>query len=91
MDIADVGIVLKSGVPVKEGGRFTYMFEDYGDEGLVGNLQIEGVVEADEGLFTCYAYKAGLTVTKTFTLQGLYYQFYHVQNSVRAFNWLINQ
>ena len=77
-----MGIFLKSGVPVREGGRFTYMFEQYGDKGIVGNLEIEGVVETDEGLFTCYAYKAGLTATKTFTLKGLYYLFHHLQKSV---------
>ena len=69
MDNAEVGIFLKSGVSIREGGRFTYTFKGYGRNGLEGNLEITNVTEKDEGVFTCFAYKAGISDIKTFTLK----------------------
>ena len=38
-----MGIFLKSGVTIREGGRFTYTFKGYGSNGLEGNLEITDV------------------------------------------------
>ena len=73
MENVDNGIFLKSGIVVKEGGRFTYTFKGYGSNGVEGILEFRDVREEDEGVYTCLAYKAGITHTKTFTLKtGLY-------------------
>ena len=73
MENADNGIFLKSGVVIREGGRFTYTFKGYGSNGVEGILEFRDVREEDEGVYTCLAYKAGITDTKTFTLKtGLY-------------------
>ena len=73
---AEVGIFRKAGVTISEGGRFTYFFKSYGGDGIVANLEITDVAKKDEGVFTCYAFKAGYLVSKTFTLKtGLYLLF----------------
>ena len=64
-----MAIFLKSGVSIREGGRFTYTFKGYGKNGLEGNLEITNVTEEDEGLFTCLAFKAGNSDIETFTLK----------------------
>ena len=73
MENTEVGIFLNSGVPVQEGGRFRYIFEEFGDGGLLGILEITNVAKEDEGIYTCYAYNAGRLALKAFTLRtGLY-------------------
>ena len=69
MDNTEVGIFLKSGVPIREEGRFMYNFENLGREGLVGSLEIADVMKEDEGIYTCYAFKAGNLALKTFMLK----------------------
>ena len=64
-----MGIFLKSGVPIREGGRFIYNFENLGRDGLVGSLEIADVMKEDEGIYTCYAFKAGNLALKTFMLK----------------------
>ena len=72
---AEAAIFRKAGVTIRECGRFTFFFENYGGDGLVGNLEIIDVAKEDEGVFTCYAFQeAGYLVNKTFTLKtGLYH------------------
>lgn len=73
MKHAEAGIFLKAGLAIREGGRFRYIFEDSGHDGLVAHLEITDVSKEDEGVFTCCAFRAGIITTKTLTFEtGLY-------------------
>lgn len=73
MKHAEAGIFLKAGLAIREGGRFRYIFEDSGHDGLVAHLEITDVSKEDEGVFTCCAFRAGIITTKTLTFKtGLY-------------------
>ena len=73
MKHAEAGIFLKAGLAIREGGRFRYIFEDSGHDGLVAHLEITDVSKEDEGVFTCCAFRAGIISTKTLTFKtGLY-------------------
>ncbi|KAM7432523.1 hypothetical protein ABFA07_017067 [Porites harrisoni] len=69
MKHAEAGIFLKAGLAIREGGRFRYIFEDSGHDGLVAHLEITDVSKEDEGVFTCCAFRAGIITTKTLTFQ----------------------
>lgn len=43
MKHAEAGIFLKAGLAIREGGRFRYIFEDSGHDGLVAHLEITDV------------------------------------------------
>ena len=64
-----VGTFLKSGNPVAESERVTYLFQGSGNE-LYGNLEIAEVKKTDSGVYTCVAYRAGIVVTKEFVLKS---------------------
>ena len=68
MKNAIVGSFLKSGNPVAESERVTYLFQGSGNE-LYGNLEITEVKKDDSGVYTCVAYKAGIVVTRDFVLK----------------------
>ena len=68
MKNAIVGSFLKSGNPVAESERVTYLFQGSGNE-LYGNLEITEVKKDDSGVYTCVAYKAGIVVTREFVLK----------------------
>ena len=69
MENAGVGNFLKSGNPVAENERVTYLFQGSGNE-LYGNLEISEVKKDDSGVYTCVAYKAGIVVTREFVLKA---------------------
>ena len=64
-----MGTFLKSGNPVTENERVTYLFQGSGNE-LYGNLEISQVKKDDSGVYTCVAYKAGIVVTREFVLKA---------------------
>ena len=64
-----MGTFLKSGNPVAESERVTYLFQGSGNE-LYGNLEISEVKKNDSGVYTCVAYRAGIVVTKEFVLKS---------------------
>lgn len=75
MEHAEAGIFLKAGLAIREGGRFRYIFEDSGHDGLVAHLEISDVSKEDAGVFTCCAFRAGIITRKTLTLTtGLYFR-----------------
>ena len=69
MENTIVGSFLKSGSPVAENERVTYLFQGSGNE-LYGNLEISQVKKDDSGVYTCVAYKAGIVVTREFVLKA---------------------
>ena len=69
MENTIVGTFLKSGNPVAENERVTYLFQGSGNE-LYGNLEISQVKKDDSGVYTCVAYKAGIVVTREFVLKA---------------------
>ncbi|KAK2551046.1 hypothetical protein P5673_028103 [Acropora cervicornis] len=72
MENTIVGSFLKSGSPVAENERVTYLFQGSGNE-LYGNLEISQVKKDDSGVYTCVAYKAGIVVTREFVLKAVPY------------------
>ena len=69
MENTIAGTFLKSGNPVAENERVTYLFQGSGNE-LYGNLEISQVKKDDSGVYTCVAYKAGIVVTREFVLKA---------------------
>ena len=69
MENAGVGTFLKSGNPVVESERVTYVFQGSGNK-LYANLEISELKKDDSGVYTCVAYKAGIVVTREFVLKA---------------------
>ena len=70
---AQAAIFLKSGVAVKEGGRFKYIHEHSEPDRLVSNLEITNVTKDDEGNYTCWAYKNGILASTMYSLKTGWY------------------
>ncbi|XP_044183148.1 hemicentin-1-like [Acropora millepora] len=69
MENAGVGTFLKSGNPVVESERVTYVFQGSSNK-LYGNLEISELKKDDSGVYTCVSYKAGIVVTSKFVLKA---------------------
>ncbi|XP_015772668.1 PREDICTED: neogenin-like isoform X2 [Acropora digitifera] len=70
MENAGVGTFLKSGNPVVESERVTYVFQGSGNK-LYANLEISELKKNDSGVYTCVAYRAGIVVTSKFVLKAV--------------------
>ena len=68
MENAELGTFLKSGRPVTEGERITYLFQGSA-RGLNSSLEIVDVQRNDSGVYSCIAYNAGIIATREFVLK----------------------
>ena len=76
MKNAQVAIFVKSGIAVRERGRYEYNHVRSAHKRLDSNLQITNVTEDDEGNYTCFAYKNGILASAKYTLKtGLWLRF----------------
>jgi len=57
---AQAAIFVKSGVAVREGGRYKYIHVTFRHKRLDSNLEITNITKDDEGNYTCYAYNNGI-------------------------------
>ena len=69
MSNVQAAIFLKSGVAIREGGRFRYIHVHPAPNTLDSNLEITNVTEDDEGDYTCWAYKNGILTSATYMLK----------------------
>ena len=69
MKNAQVSIFLKSGVAVREGGRYKYIHVHSTHKRLDSYLEITNVTRDDQGNYTCFAYKNGIMTSAKYTLK----------------------
>lgn len=69
MKNAQVAVSLKSGVAVREGGRYKYIHVHSVHHRLDSNLEITNTTKDDEGNYTCLAYKNGVLTSAAYTLK----------------------
>lgn len=76
MKNVQVSIFLKSGVAVREGGRYKYIHVHSAHKRLDSYLEITNVTKDDEGNYSCFAYKNGILTSAKYTLKtGLWLWF----------------